>query len=149
MPSEWSADLVHCRLLVIDAIARRLPRLRVPASYRSFLGELQPQEATPGRNRALTQEARRFDWTMSRLFAWPDIDRAVLMGMMTGKSLRMIAKITEEMAARIGGKPYKKSTVSDRYRYMTTVMANDWIAAKEPIDDTTRKCWLQLAEKKK
>jgi hypothetical protein len=118
-------------------------------SYRSFLGELQPQDAAPGRSRGLTQEeTRRFDWTMSRLLAWPDIDRAVLVGMMTGKSLRLIAKITEEMAARIGGKPYKKSTVSDRYRYMTTVMANDWIAVKEPIDETTRKCWMQFAEKK-
>lgn len=43
MPMEWTADLVHCRLLTVDAIARRLPRVRLPASYRSFLGRRMPR----------------------------------------------------------------------------------------------------------
>jgi len=45
-------------------------------------------------------------------------------------------------------KTLQKEHCQHRCRYMTTVMANDWIAAKKPIDDTTRKCWMQFAEKK-
>jgi hypothetical protein len=144
MPMEWTADLVHCRLLTVDAIARRLPRPRLPASYRSFLGEMQPQDdAAPGRRRVLTDDdTRRFDWTMTRLAAWSEIDRAVLMGVMTGRSATQVSKITFGIAARFGGKGLKRSTVQDRYRRNTTIMAAEWNAVGEPIDDDTRQCWL-------
>jgi hypothetical protein len=148
MPLEWTWDLVHCRLLTVHAIACRLPRARLPADIRSFLGQMQPQDAAPGRRRVLTDDdTRRFDWTMTRLAAWSEIDRAVLMGVMSGKSAAKISKITFGIAARFGGKGLKRSTVQDRYRRNTTIMAAEWNGAREPIDAVTRECWLIAAEK--
>jgi hypothetical protein len=148
MPMEWTWDLVHCRLLSVDAIAKRLPRVRLPATYRSFLGAMQPQDAAPGRQRVLTDDdTRRFDWTMTRLTAWSEIDRAVLMGVMTGKSAAKISTITFGIAARFGGKGLKRSTVQDRYRRITTIMAAEWNGAREPIDGVTRQTWLIAAAK--
>ena len=143
MPLEWTWDLVHCRLLSVHAIARRLPRVQLPETYRSILGQIQPQDAAPGRRQVLTDDdTRRLDWTMTRLAAWSDIDRAVLMGIMSGKSVREVSKTTIAIGARFGGKGLKKSAVHDRYRRNTTIMAAEWNDAGEPIDDVTRECWL-------
>lgn len=87
-------------------------------------------------------DTRRFDWTMTQLAAWSEIDRAVLMGVMTGKSAARISKVTFGIAARYGGKGQKRSTVHDRYRRNATIMAAEWNAVGEPIDDDTRQCWL-------
>lgn len=148
MPIEWTHDLVHCRLLSVDALMKKLPPVKVPADYRSFLGDLQPQSAGVLRRSLTAEEVTRLDWTMDRVFARSDIDRNVLMGLMAGKSQRTVAKITEAVAARLGGKGLKKTAVGERYRYLTTVMAAEWIAEKQPVDVVTRKCWLILAEKK-
>ena len=148
MPIEWTHDLVHCRLLSVAALLRRLPPIKVPAVYRSFLGDLQPQEAGPLRRSLSPEEVSRLDWTMDRVYARSEIDRNVLMGLMSGQSLRFVARMTEAVAARFGGKALKKTAVSERYRYLTTVMATEWIAEKQSVDDVTRKCWLILADKK-
>jgi hypothetical protein len=148
MPMEWTWDLVHCRLLSVDTIARRLPRVRLPATYRSLLAAMQPQDAAPGRQRVRSgDDTKRFDWTMTRLTAWSEIDRAVLMGVMSGKSAAKVSKITFGIAARFGGKGLKRSTVQDRYRRITTIMAAEWNGAREPIDEFTRQCWLIAAAK--
>ena len=77
IPIEWTWDLVHCRLLSVDAITRCLPCVRLPATYRSFLDRLKPEDAAPGRAVVLTDEdTARFDWTMGKLYAWSEIDRA-------------------------------------------------------------------------
>jgi len=38
LPTQWTWDLVHCRLLSVHAIACILARVLVPATYRSWLG---------------------------------------------------------------------------------------------------------------
>jgi hypothetical protein len=149
MPIEWTWDLVHARLLSVDAIARQLPRVRLPAVYRSFLGELQPQDAVPGRQRVLTDEhTKRLDWTMTKLHAWSEIDRAVLMGVMSGRSLNKIVKIIAGIVARRGGEALQRSAVHKRYRRNTTAMAEDWNREGVPVDADTRECWLNVASKK-
>jgi hypothetical protein len=143
MPMEWTWDLVHCRLLSVYAIACRLPRVSLPANVRSILGLMQPQDAAPGPRRVLTDDdTRRLDWTLTRLAAWSEIDRAVLMGIMSGKSVREVSKSTIAIAARFGSKGLQKSAVHDRYRRNTTIMAAEWNGAGEPIDEVTRECWL-------
>jgi hypothetical protein len=148
MPIEWTHDLVHCRLLSVNALMKKLPPVKVPPLYRSFLGDLQPQSAGVLRRSLTPEEVTRLDWTMDRVYLRSDIDRAVLMGIMSGCSLRKVAKITEVVAARLGGKALKKTAVSERYLYLTTIMAAEWNGEKQPVDDVTRKCWLILAEKK-
>ena len=148
MPSDWTADLVHCRLVCVAALARRLPRVKVPPTYRSFLGGLQPQDAVAGRHRPLTdEEATIFDWTMARLYLWSEIDRAVVMGVMAGHKLKQISAVTFGIAARHGGTPLKKSAVHKRYHRRTAMMADEWKAARVPVDAATRECWLNVASK--
>lgn len=149
VPLEWTWDLVHCRLLSVDAIARRLPRVRLPATYRAFLGNLQPEDAAPIRLRMLTsEETQRFDWTMGKLYAWSEIDRALLMGIMTGRSIRRVVKIVAGIVARQGGAALQRSAVHKRYRRNTTMMAEEWNREQEPVDAATRECWLNNASKK-
>ena len=149
MPREWTHDMVHCRLVHVDALAQRLPRAKVPAKYRSFLGELQPQDAAPGRNSPLSaDEERRLDWTLARLCAWGPIDQAVLMGVMSGRSFEKISKVTFGIARRVGGDGLTKSAVFKRYRRNTTMMAEAWNRLQLPIDDATQKCWLDVASKR-
>lgn len=149
MPTEWTADLVHCRLLSVDALARRLSRVKVPAQYRSFLGELQPQDAAPGRMKPLTsEEEQRLDWTLARLCAWGSIDKAVLMGVMSGRSLAVISKVTFAIAHREGGVGLKRSSVHRRYRRNAGIIGDNWNVAKIPIDDGTRECWQNIASEK-
>jgi len=149
MPIEWTHDLVHCRLITVHALMQRLPRIKVPAVYRSFLGDLQPQ-AAGALCRALTPEQiTRLDWTWERVCAWPEDNRAVLMGVMAGKSLRLIAKITAHLAALGVGKALTKSTVARRYGELTALMAEEWKVLREPVDLQTREAWLSIASKKK
>jgi hypothetical protein len=149
MPAEWTADLVHCRLLSVDALARRLPRVKVPAQYRSFLGDLQPQDAAPGRMKPLSsEEEQRLDWTLGRLCAWGSIDKAVLMGVMAGRSLQTISKVTFGIAAREGGKGLHKTSVHRRYMRNTGILADAWNMLRLPIDEGTRDCWQNVASQK-
>jgi hypothetical protein len=151
MPTEWTADLVHCRLLSVDALARRLPRVKVPAHYRSFLGDLQPQDAAPGRMKPLSSdEEQRLDWTLARIYSFGPIDRAVLMGVMSGRSLQTVSKITLAIAARgeaAGDKGLKKPSVAYRYRRNTEMLAQSWQLLNLRIDDGTIECW-QAASRK-
>ena len=149
MPTVWTSDLVHCRLISVAAIAKRLPRARLPADVRSFLGEMQPQDAAGGRPGPLTDEqTQRFDWTMSRLFAWGEINRAILMGVMIGRSFDKISKITLGIQARTGSKGLKTSGIFKRWRRITGKIAEEWNAIGEPIDAATRECWLDRADGK-
>jgi hypothetical protein len=142
IPTTWTWDLVHCRFLAVHAMAASLPRLMVPATYRSFLGSLQPQESAK-RHRVLTDEdTKRFDWTMSRIDAWPDIDRIIIKGYMSGHSLDDISAATVAFARRYGDKGLARSSVYKRYRTDTAIMAAEWTDIGEPIDIDTRECWL-------
>lgn len=150
MPTQWTWDLVHCRLLSVHAIACNLARVLVPPTYRSFLGSLQPQEATFRHRRVLTDDdTKRLDWTMSRVDAWSEIDRAVLKGIMSGHKLSDVSKATYAVAARFGGHGLAKSSVHKRYRTDTATMASEWTEAREPIDQDTRECWLHQPAQRK
>lgn len=147
LPTEWTHDLVHCRLLSVAALARRLPRVRLPADVRSFLGELQPQDVAVGRPERLTDDqTQRFDWTMARVYAWGDINRAILMGVMMGRSFETISKITLGIQARTGSKGLKKTAIFNRWRRLAATMAEEWNAAGEPIDAATCACWLDRSD---
>lgn len=148
MPTDWTWDLVHCRLVSVHALFLRLPPPRVPALYRSFLGNLQPQEAGPLRRPLSPEEDARLVWTWDRLFCWSEIDRAVLMGVMAGKSVRMISKITFGIAAQRGGRAISKSGVHRLYRQNTKIMSEEWNEAGVAIDADTREVWLNKARKK-
>lgn len=150
LPTEWTPELVHCRLLSVAAMARRLPRVRLPADVRSFLGELQPQDVAFGRPEPLTEDqSQRFDWTMARLYAWGDINRAILMGVMMGRSFETISKITLVIEGRTGSKGLKRSGIYKRWRTVAATMAEEWNAVGEPIDEATRACWVDRSDGKK
>jgi hypothetical protein len=149
MPTEWTADLVHCRLLYVNALARRLPRARVPAGYRSYLSELQPQEAARAPLKALSsEEEKRLDATLAQLQAFGSIDKAVLMGMMAGCKPATISKVTFGIAAREGGSGIKRPTVYKRYQRSLQAIAEEWNRLSVSIDDGTRTCWLNEASRK-
>jgi len=149
MPTQWTTDLVHCRLLYVNALARRLPRARVPAGYRSYLSELQPQEATRTPLKALTsEEEKRLDATLAQLQAFGSVDKAVLMGMMAGCKPATISKVTFGIAAREGGSGIKRPTVYKRYQRSLQVIADQWNRLSVSIDDGTRTCWLNEASRK-
>lgn len=146
MPTEWTADLVHCRLRHVYALVRQLPRVKVPGQLRSFLGGLQPEDAAPGRRLMLTvEELQRIDWTVARLRAFGSIDMAVLMGMMADVKPELISKVTFGVAAREGGRGLKRSTVYKRYQVNLNALAEAWNRDGVPIDSGTRACWLNEA----
>lgn len=143
MPTTWTGELVHCRLTSVDALCRQLPRVSVPATYRSFLGALQPQEAGVLRKPISAEDADRIDWTLARVFNWPEDDRAVLMGFMSGRSMRKVAKIVQHLKTQYGiGRGGNKTTVAKRYRALTAQMADEWNRSDVPIDRGTREAWL-------
>jgi hypothetical protein len=149
MPAEWTPDLVHCRLLNANVLARQLPRAKAPTSYRSFLGELQPQDATSLPMKALTsEEEKRLDATLARLQSFGSIDKAVLMGMMAGCKPATISKVTFGIAAREGGSGLKRPTIYKRYQRNLQVIAESWNKLSVPIDDGTKNCWLNEMSKK-
>jgi len=92
-------------------------------------------------------DTKRLDWTMSRVDAWSEIDRAVLKGIMSGHKLSDVSKATFAVAARFGGHGLAKSSVHKRYRTDTARMAAEWTGAREPIDRDTRECWLNQPTK--
>lgn len=148
LPSQWTFDLVHCRLLAVHAMACELPRVHVPPTYRSFLGNLQPSEAGRRRRVLTDEDTRRFDWTMSRVDAFAEIDRVVIKGVMSGHSLADVAKASVVWARRFGGSGLSKTSVHRRYRTVTTMMAAEWADLGEAIDLDTREVWLDRASRR-
>jgi hypothetical protein len=149
LPKKWTPDLVHCRLQVAAGIARQLPRPKLPPLWRSFLGELQPQDAAVAPRRVLTaMDVSLFDWTWERLFSWDDEDRATLLGVATGRSLKKIEAVIAGMAARQDGvKAVKKSAIHKRYWKFVALMAAEWNDAGVPVDLKTAALWLKASKK--
>jgi hypothetical protein len=135
----------------VAGLVRRLPPPKMPAMLRSFLGNLQPQDLPERISKPLgPAETVRPDWTRSRIMAWPIDDRVILQGMMTGKSVRFITRLLEQLAA-LGEieRTLKKSSISPRDHKITATMACEWNQAGETIDEATREVWLSAAQKKK
>ena len=150
LPTEWTADLVHCRLVFVHGALRELPSIAWPASCRSVLGQLQPQDPGIARRPLGADVLELIDWTLTRLFCWGEDDRAILAGFMTGRSLREISSELKRLQARgIGmGKGCSHPTVGKRYRDLTATMADEWNRAREPIDAGTREAWLTAGRRK-
>ncbi|MFO1081890.1 MAG: hypothetical protein U1E23_14825 [Reyranellaceae bacterium] len=150
LPTEWTADLVHCCLVHVYGALRELPTIAWPARYRSVLGQLQPQEPGAVRRPLGTDVLDRIDWTLARLFCWGEDDQAILLGFMSGLSLREISTGLKRLQARgIGmGKGVNKTTVSKRYRTITSTMADEWNRAGQPIDAGTREAWMTAGRRK-
>jgi len=147
-PIVWTFDLVHCRLVTVAALWRQLPAPRLPPDVRSFLTALQPQSPSPLNKPLTPAQELRMDWTHDRINAFAASDRAVLMGIMCGQSVRSIATVTQHLARRGYGQALSKSAVHRRYRTLTTLMAEIWNEAGEPIDDLTREAWITHTSKK-
>lgn len=149
MPTVWTPDLVHCRLQAAATISKKLPRVVLPPMWRSFLGALQPQDAAPvGRGQLTDEETALLDWVMARLYVFDEEDRAVVMGVMSGRSFEKIAVVVAGIVSRHGGRVIKKAGIHRRYWRFCSLMANDWNEAGEPIDARTFRVWLKAAEKK-
>ncbi len=150
MPTEWTQTMVGCRLQHVHTLMRnKLPWPKIPAQYRSFLGEMQPQEASHGRSRGLTtEEELRIDWTMSQIFTFDAVNRAVLMGVMAGHSFETISEVTMGIERRIGGKGLSRSAVFKRYRRVTEALAAHWNRLGVPIDAGAQEIWLSASAKK-
>ncbi|WP_425065105.1 hypothetical protein [Reyranella sp.] len=147
IPTEWTHDLVHCRLIAVDRMARRLSPVKVPSDYRSFLGVFQPQEASVRRAPLTPEEVVRFDWTWTRISRWPERDRAIIMGIMAGHSVRDVEKVLARGAAKGRFDALKRSGISKRYKAIRTEMAREWIGLREVIDLDTREAWLSTSKK--
>lgn len=150
IPVEWTPDLVHCRLVAVYWLCAELPRIQWPAQYRSVLEQLQPASlAAPGRRRVLSAEDMdRIDWTLTCVCRCPEDDQLILRGFMAGLSLRDIAGELQRLRAHgIGlGKGVGKNAVARRYRVILSALADQWIAAREPIDADTHRVWRTKAE---
>jgi hypothetical protein len=151
LPTDWTADLVHCRLVHVVGLMRRLSRPKVPAGMRSFLGNLQPATESVICPRPLdAAETMRLDWTWERVSRWPLADRAILQGIMTGTPHRTVAVVLAQLAARgLIERALKKTQVPARYQTITATMAQEWALLREPIDQPTREVWLSAARKLK
>ena len=147
IPAEWTHDLVHCRLITVDRMARRLSPVKMPSDYRSFLGALQPQEASVRRAPLTPEEVVRFDWTWTRISRWPERDRAIIMGIMAGHSVRDVEKVLARGEAKGRFEALKRSGISKRYKLIRTEMAREWIGLREVIDAATREAWLSTSKK--
>lgn len=147
IPTEWTHDLVHCRLITVDRMARRLSPVQVPADYRSFLGAFQPQEAAVRRVPLAPDEVVRFEWTWTRISRWAERDRAIIMGIMAGHSVRDVEKVLARGAAKGWFDAIKRSGISKRYKAIRTEMAREWIELREVIDAATREAWLSTSKK--
>ena len=147
IPTEWTHDLIHCRLITVDRMARRLSPVKVPSDYRSFLGAFQPQEASVRRAPLTPEEVVRFDWTWTRISRWPERDRAIIMGIMAGHSVRDVEKVLARGEAKGRFDALKRSGISKRYKAIRTEMAREWIGLREVIDLDTREAWLSTSKK--
>jgi len=149
VPTAWTPDLVHCRLVLAYTQASTLPRILWPADVRSALGQLQPQ--APGALRRPLGEAELsvLDWTWTLVWRLGEDDRSIVRGFMSGASLRDIASDLKALQARgIGiGKAIGKSSVGKRYRDITGAWAKDWDRRGEPIDRNTLEVWSAAAKK--
>lgn len=149
VPTAWTPDLVHCRLVLAYTQASTLPRILWPAGVRSALGQLQPQ--APGIVRRPLGEAELavLDWTWTMVWRLGEDDRSIVRGFMAGASLREIAADLKALQARgIGiGKAIGKSSVGKRYRDLTAVWADDWNRRRHPIDRGTLEVWAAAARK--
>lgn len=149
MPTAWTHDLVHCRLVLVYTEASKLPRILWPDGIRSMLGQLQPQP--PGeRCRPLGEaELAVLDWTWSLVWRLGEDDRSIVRGFMAGAGLREIAADLVALQARgIGlGKAVGKSSVGKRYRSLTSAWADEWNRLDHPIDRGTCEVWATAAKK--
>jgi hypothetical protein len=148
-PTEWTHDLVHCRLVLVYVLASQLPRILWPAGIRSALGQLQPQPAGERRRPLADDDLAVLDWTWSLVWLLGEDDRAIVRGFMSGASLREIAAELQALQARgIGlGKAIGKSSVGGRYRALTTAWADDWNRRRHAIDRGTLEVWAAAARK--
>ncbi len=149
MPTTWTHDLVHCRLVLVYTEASKLPRILWPDGIRSMLGQLQPQP--PGEVRRPLGEAELavLDWTWTLVWRLGEDDRSIVRGFMAGAGLREIAAELKKLQSQgIGlGKGVSKDSVPKRYRTITSGWAEDWNRAEQPIDRGTLKVWETAARK--
>jgi hypothetical protein len=150
MPTRWTPDLVHCRLVSVYGLMARLPAILSPAGVRSVLGRLQPEQAGRARRALTNAEFERIDWTWARVHGWPEDDQVIIKGFMSGRSLREVSKELRKLQARgIGiGKGTGKDSAGKRYRTITATMADEWNRLDQLIDSDTREAWMAAAEKK-
>jgi hypothetical protein len=151
VPNVWTWDLVHCRLLTVAEWTSRLPAPRRPASVRSFLGALQPQEPSRRSLPMTPAQGELFDWTWDCLSRHSEPDRAVLMGTMCGKELADVLAVLRGLkdrgAAGDQRVPATKQALLRRYRTLATGIALDWCELQHPIDPDTCRLWVDKAKK--
>lgn len=147
IPTVWTHDLVHCRLVHVFTQASALPRILWPAGVRSALGQLQPQAPSVRRRPLGEADLAILDWTWTLVWRLGEDDRAIVRGFMAGASLRDIAHELKALQAQgIGlGKGIGKDTVAKRYRAITTAWADEWNRIEHPIDRETCEVWATAA----
>lgn len=134
---QWTADLVHCRLLNVgDTIARLPSPLR-----KRYVSVLSDEGRTPKRPPS-PAEISIADWTWSQLLKRPTTQRSILQAMAFGASGEDVAKMLSR-----GGMRVHRATVIRWYMSERKQLAMLWVMERQLVDQGTHERWRGLFER--
>lgn len=144
--SKWTPDLVHCRLVVVGEIVRRMPPV-LRGGYVSQLGSLAISEMSVARRIPPSPaEISMADWTLTEIMARRHRQQ-MLLAAAFGLSFEKIAE-----ALRSIGQSGSKTTVQRWYLDERRILAGHWQARRAEtqakIDGLTFDRWEGLFEKR-
>lgn len=134
---QWTADLVHCRLLNVgDTIAR------LPSPMRRHYVASMPDESRSPKRPPSPVEITIADWTWSQLLKRPTTQRSILQAMAFGASGDKVAKMLSR-----GGMKVHRATVVRWYMAERKQLATLWIVERHLVDVATHERWRGLFER--
>lgn len=129
--TQWTPDLVHCRLVEAGRILKRLPAPASPGRVGTVWRQLAPAES-----RGPAPAKWEIDlcwWTVDQLMELKGTDRLICFGFMLSLSTRRIEALMKE-AAMAGVVAIARSRISQRYARTRTLLAARWNGASVRVD---------------
>ncbi len=141
--TQWTSDLVHCRLLLMAGTIDRLPEV-LRKRYRSQIGKIAVSDGASVRRTPPGPAAISLaDWTWERLLELPERTRQLLIARAWGFSYD---KIVDSFGAT--GERRAKSTVIEWDRDARRFLAADWQGRRHALDMATYERWGELFSKR-
>jgi hypothetical protein len=139
--TQWTPDLVHCRLLLMAETIQRLPDV-LRKRYRSQMGKIAVSAGESQRRTPPTpSQISIADWTWDRLLELPERTRQLLIARAHGFSYD---KIVAAFGAAGRSKGNDKKAIIAWDRDARRYIAADWQGRKHALDLGTYERWGEL-----
>ncbi len=141
--TQWTPDLVHCRLVLMAETIDRLPEV-LRKRYASQIGRIAVTEAASQRRTPPSPSAISLaDWTWDRVLELPERTRQLIIARAWGFSF-------DKIVANLGSSGHRraKSTVIEWDRDARRFLAADWQGRKHALDVGTYERWGELFSKR-